>query len=196
MSPTNQQYWQSSSWYIFYSWQYNHYSTHQTWCHTSCFSCRTITFLWSALTSTSTSTSTSAWGIREAYYNTFLLFAKKELLDKTDYYELDDELPLPDCMLRNSFQDALKMELSRDSSHVRCKGVHEEQEQLWILQEAFWRGLRGRVRTIIMSGGSKGWRKRNEWWRLFVFFLKVWWRITQSRNEWDTQKWEKYVYGK
>ena len=49
-------------------------------------------------------------GIREAYYNTFLLFAKKELLDKTDYYELDDELPLPDCMLWNSFQDALKME--------------------------------------------------------------------------------------
>ena len=49
-------------------------------------------------------------GIREAYYNTFLLFAKKELLDCTDYYELNDELPLPDCMLQNSFRDALKME--------------------------------------------------------------------------------------
>ena len=49
-------------------------------------------------------------GIREAYYERYLVMAKTDLLGHHGLYELDDDLPLPACMLRGSFQEALKME--------------------------------------------------------------------------------------
>ena len=49
-------------------------------------------------------------GIREAYYERYMVMLKTELLGGHGLYELDNDLPLPACMLRGSFQEALGME--------------------------------------------------------------------------------------
>ena len=54
-------------------------------------------------------------GIREAYYERYIVMLKTELLGGHGLYELDDDLPLPSCMLQGSFQEALRMEDYNDT---------------------------------------------------------------------------------
>ena len=50
-------------------------------------------------------------GIREAYYARYVALAKTELLAASDgLYELDDDIPIPECMRKGSLHDSLQME--------------------------------------------------------------------------------------
>ena len=50
-------------------------------------------------------------GIREAYYERYVVLAKTELLEHLGgLYKLDDDLPIPQCMREGSFHDSLQME--------------------------------------------------------------------------------------
>ena len=47
--------------------------------------------------------------VRRVYYKTFLLMMKAEVLKETEYYELEDNIHLPRCMLEGLFREAFDL---------------------------------------------------------------------------------------
>ena len=65
-------------------------------------------------------------GIHEAYYERYVALAKTELLVLSGgLYELDDDLPIPQCMREGLFRDALKMEeYNAPFCYLERNGMH------------------------------------------------------------------------
>ena len=65
-------------------------------------------------------------GIREAFYNRYIALAKTELLKGTEYYELNDDMPLPSCMIQGSLTEALQMiEYNNTFRYLESRRMHD-----------------------------------------------------------------------
>ena len=87
-------------------------------------------------------------GIRKVYYETFMMMMKAEILDKTDLYELEDHIHLPECMRSGSLNKALEFkQFDTAYEFMKMTRVHDVQHVIW---------QRGRVNLGITVRRERG----------------------------------------
>ena len=91
--------------------------------------------------------------VRRVYYKTFLLMMKAHVLDETDYWELEDQIHLPRCMLEGSLKEAY--ELMTDDKHyeyMQSYRVHDVPRHLEKTRNNVFRGECGEGEKIVKYG--------------------------------------------
>ena len=65
-------------------------------------------------------------GICEAFYERYIALAKTEMLKGAQYYELDDDVPIPNCMVQGSLREALDMvEYNTTIRYLETRRIHD-----------------------------------------------------------------------
>ena len=88
--------------------------------------------------------------VRKVYYKTFMLMMKAEVLGETDYWELEDQIHLPRCMLEGSLKEAL--ELMHDDTAYEFMNqyrVHDVPRHLEKTRNNVFRGECGEGEKIV-----------------------------------------------
>ena len=98
-------------------------------------------------------------GVKEAYYETFMFMMKVDILENSDFFELEEQLHLPECMRRGSLTEALGMlDFDGTYDYFMKRRVHDVQRHFSRMSGVF-RGHCGPGERIVDSRDS---RKRDD----------------------------------
>ena len=79
-------------------------------------------------------------GVREAYYSTFKVKIKSEIMEQSGgFYEIEDNVVIPECMVQGSLKDAIGM-MGQDNEtyhYLMTKRVHDVQRHLYRLKRVW-----------------------------------------------------------
>ena len=90
------------------------------------------------------------YGIRKAYYRTFLSHAKAAIIDGSDFWETDPHIHLPECMLKGSHKEALQLtQFDSHFEYLMTRRIENVQNHLSVHVNCNYLGPRSGERVVV-----------------------------------------------